>query len=89
MDFSIVIKAGLTKTDFARLMRTSRTTVHNWFGGGGVHTLIVAKVRRTLRLLNDAVDAGDLPLPHDTPKKERAAKVVAVLKKHNAASTAD
>lgn len=89
MDISIVTKADITKSEFAKIMRTSRTTVHSWMAGGGVHSMISSKLRRTLALIAKAVDEGDLPLPKDTPRKERAPAIAGILKKHHASTPAD
>lgn len=88
MDFSIVTKAGITKSEFAKLMRTSRTTVHSWMNGGGVHSMIQARLRRTLQLLEEAKSAGDLPIPSSVPRKDRIAAIAKVLKQHNAVTPA-
>lgn len=90
MDFSIVTKAGISKSEFAKLMKTSRTTVHSWMNGGGVHAMIQGRLRRTLSLMALARTAGDLPLPPSVPRKDRVKAIVAVLRKHNAVTpTAD
>ena len=89
MDFSIVTKAGITKSEFARIMKTSRTTVHSWMAGGGVHAMIRARLVRMLTIVNDAVVAGDLPVPKDTPQKERAKAIASALKKHSTASASN
>jgi len=86
MDISIVTKAGITKSEFARIMRTSRTTVHSWMSGGGVHAMIVGRLRRMMTIIGKAVEAGDLPLAKDMPRKDRAHAIAAALKKHNTAS---
>lgn len=89
MDFSIITKAGITKSEFAKLMRTSRTTVHSWLNGGGIHAMIQGRLRRTLALLVVAQAAGDLPISNAVPRKDRVQAIAKILKHHNAVTTAD
>lgn len=86
MKLDIVDKAGVNKSEFARIMRTSRTTVHSWYNGGGVHSMAQSRLRRTLLLLELAVKARDLPLPDDIRRPDREAAIARILKKHNEAA---
>lgn len=82
MDLSIVTKAGLTKQEFAKLMKVSRTTVHNWFGGAGVHVQVSERLDKALAVIARAVEAGDLPLPYGVVRAQRAAKIAAAIRKN-------
>jgi hypothetical protein len=83
MNLSILVKADISKTEFAKIMRTSRTTVHSWMNGGGIHSMVSTRLRRTLNVIETAVNTGDLPLNRDVPRKERLDAIVYALKKHN------
>lgn len=82
MDLSIVTKAGLTKQEFAKLMKVSRTTVHNWFAGAGVHVQMSERLDKALGVITKAVDAGDLPLPYGVTRAQRATKIAEAIRKH-------
>ncbi len=82
MDLSIVTKAGLTKQEFASLMKVSRTTVHNWFGGAGVHVQVSERLEKALAVIARAVEAGDLPLPYGVTRAQRTTKIAEAIRKH-------
>lgn len=63
MDFDVVPRAGLTGSEFALLAGVSRVTTNNWMKGKMPHRYLQAKVSQLLRLLQLAVDHGELPLP--------------------------
>ena len=89
MDFSVIDKAGVSKTEFAKLMRTSRTTVHSWMGGGGSHAMISTRLRRVLSTMERAVKAGRLPLKGAVARKDRVPAITKILKEISTEASAD
>lgn len=80
MDFEIVKKAGINPTEFAKIMKTSRTTVYSWYRGGGIHAMVATRLNRVLGLIDAAVENGDLPLA-EIPREERLVAITRALKK--------
>ena len=93
IDFSIIQKANISAAEFAMLVRykdsegvarsTTRATVHRWIiGKHEPSTDMEVRIRKVLRLLQDAVAAGDLPLKLGTPRTERKNKIALAVGKH-------
>lgn len=62
IDFTPMVQAGLTKTEFAGLLGITRVTVHRWIEDSKEPTPYLRKaVDDLLRKLQDAVDNGLLP----------------------------
>lgn len=62
IDFSPMVKAGLTKTEFAGLLDITRVTVHRWVEDGKEPTPYLRKaVDDLLRTLQKTIDKGLLP----------------------------
>lgn len=62
IDFSPMVQAGLTKTEFAGLLQITRVTVHRWVEDGKEPTpYLRLAVYNVLNTLKAAVDAGLLP----------------------------
>lgn len=82
MDFNILKKAGLKPADFSKLVKVHRVTVSLWVHKHNEpHHLLAARVSKMLDAVRAAVDAGDLPVSFDVPRRERALKIQrAVLK---------
>lgn len=88
IDYTPMEDAGLTKTEFAALMRVTRVTVHRWVQGHSEPTPYLRDAVHTLlRQLRTAVDEGHLPGPLETlePSRytmdERRAVIDAALQK--------
>ena len=70
--FQVAKDARLRPDDIAKLMKLSRVTVSLWFNGHTKpHHLIAKRVDKLLAAIKSAMDAGDLPLPHDVGRRER------------------
>lgn len=82
MDFTILDRSGMTKAEFAKLMRVSRVTVYKWAKGSNVRKSIEPRLKRALSLIGKAVKGGMLPLSDDVPREERLMKIVDVLKRY-------
>lgn len=64
IDYTPVEDAGLTKTEFAALMRVTRATVHRWRRGNCEPTPYLREAVQTLLgQLSTAVEEGYLPGP--------------------------
>lgn len=62
IDFSPMVQAGLTKTEFAGLLQITRVTVHRWVEDGKEPTpYLRTAVDNVLSTLQDAVNADLLP----------------------------
>lgn len=78
-----ITEAHLLPSDVARLLNLSRVTVSRWLNGHSrPHQLHEYKVKRLLDAVDRAMDSGDLPVPHDIKRSERAAYLTKVLVKH-------
>lgn len=64
IDYTPMEAAGLTKTEFAALLRVTRVTVHRWVEDGGEPTPYLREAVSTLLgQLRSAVDENLLPGP--------------------------
>jgi DNA-binding XRE family transcriptional regulator len=64
MDFSIVSKAGISQTDFAKIIGVSRVSVCKWMTGKTKpHHLHNRRISQLLAAIELAVKDEDLPLP--------------------------
>jgi len=75
--------ARLLPSDLAKLLGVSRCTVSFWYSGkSSPHSMIRAKVDKLLDGISRAVEAGDLPVPHDVKRRERGLYITQHLVKH-------
>lgn len=82
MNFEVIKTSGLTQEEFAKILRVTRVTVNNWVHSKHpVHRLHADKVKRVLRAVGAAVDAGDFPVKA-TKRDERALQIKNVLTQH-------
>lgn len=82
MNFEVIKTSGLTQEEFAKILRVTRVTVNNWVHNKyPVHRLHADKVKRVLRAVGAAVDAGDFPVKA-TKRDERALQIKNVLTQH-------
>lgn len=93
MDFSIIQKADLSVAELAMLIRykddagnirsVTRAAAYRWIGGKAepVEKLRM-RVTKVLEILQNAVDAGDLPLKLGTPRTERKRMIAVAVGKH-------
>lgn len=61
LDFSVIERAGLTQSEFAKLVNVTRVTVNHWVNGGTPSNFLKRVVAGYLGDLQDAVDKGILP----------------------------
>ena len=81
--FQTVRDAGLMPHEVARIIKVSRVTASMWLNGHTKpHRLLADKVAKFLDAVSSAVDAGDLPVPPDLKRKERAEYLTKTLVKH-------
>jgi hypothetical protein len=72
MSFKECRKVGVRPSDVAKLLQVSRVAASLWFNGhSDPHRLIAKRVHRLFQAVTSASTAGDLPLPHDTPRAKR------------------
>lgn len=82
MNFEVIKTSGLTQEEFAKILRVTRVTVNNWVHSKHpVHRLHADKVKRVLKAVGTAVDAGDFPVKANK-RDERALQIKNVLTKH-------
>lgn len=76
-------QANLLPSDIAKLLGVNRCTVSFWFSGRTTpHSMIRPKVDKLLAGIAAAVQAGDLPVPHDVTRRERGLYITRCLVKH-------
>jgi hypothetical protein len=81
--FEVAKEARLTPNDIAKLLRVSRVTASLWFNKHNKpHHLIRARVERVLEAVKAGMEAGDFPIPHGTPRRERHLYVQRAIQKH-------
>ncbi len=77
MDFSVIKRAGLLQHEFSSLVPVSRVTVNNWVRGHKApHPYILGRVQTILKVLEAAIEEGDLPLSKGTTNRSGALKIV-------------
>lgn len=69
LDFSVIERAGLTQSEFAKLVNVTRVTVNHWVNGGTPSNFLKKVVAGYLDDLRTAVDKEVLPqaLVHTPP----------------------
>lgn len=81
--FEVAKEARLQPHDMAKLLKVSRITVSMWFNGHSKpHRLLGDRVDKLLDAIRAAVEAGELPVPHDVSRRERGHYIQKVLGKH-------
>lgn len=82
LDFSVIERAGISKTELATITGVSRTSVQNWTKKSATPSVFVARViGQTLADLQRAVDQNLLPdqldgLPPSGPHKETRLQLI-------------
>lgn len=80
--FEIVKEARLKPHEVAKLLKVSRVAVSMWFNGhSNPHRLLREPVGKLLDAVHQAMDAGELPVPHDISRRERGLYIQKVLGK--------
>lgn len=88
IDFTPFRQARLGPVDIAKLLGVSRVTVSGWLNGHAQpHHLLSTRVQGILDNVGHALEAGELPVPHDVNRRERGLYIQQVLARHSAAST--
>lgn len=73
----------MTPSNVAKLLNVSRVAVSLWINGHSApHRLIDRRVNRLLAAVQSAVQAGDLPLSDDVPRKNRHAEIATIVHRH-------
>lgn len=81
--FEIAKEAKLLPHDLAKLLKVSRITVSMWFNGHSKpHRLLTERVEKLVDAIRLAVDAGELPVPHDVSRRERGHYIQTCLKQY-------
>jgi transcriptional regulator with XRE-family HTH domain len=79
MDYTVIARAGVHKTEFATIAGVSRASLHEYIRGRRTpHHLTERQLLRAARVLDIGIEKGLLP-PADTSRKARK-KLVAKLK---------
>lgn len=82
--------AGLTPVDVARELGVSRVTASMWFNGHyEPMKFLRPHVQELLDAIGRAVEAGELPVPVDVTRRERAQYLSKVLRRHLPVAEAD
>ena len=80
LDFSILKVARIRTVDAAKLLKLSRVTVSLWVNGKAQpHSLVRTRVLNFLDAVEQAMQAGSLPVPFDVGRRERGFYVQRVL----------
>lgn len=77
MDFETIARAGLTQKQFALMVGVDRVTVNTWVRGRR-KPLAPARVTAALRVLQRAIDRGDLPITRTDAPLDEFIRAVAV-----------
>lgn len=86
--FEIAKEARLQPHDLAKLLKVSRITVSMWFNGHSKpHRLLADRVEKLLDAIRQAVEAGELPVPHDVSRRERGHYIQKAVGKRLGAET--
>jgi transcriptional regulator with XRE-family HTH domain len=81
MDYTVIARAGLHKTEFAIIAGVSRASLHEYIRGRRTpHHLTERQLLRAARVLDIGIEKGTLP-PTDASRKARK-KLVGKLKSH-------
>lgn len=79
MDYTVIARAGLHKTEFAIIAGVARASLHEYIRGGRIpHHRTERQLMRVARMLDAGIEKGILP-PADTSRKARK-KLVSKLK---------
>ena len=79
MDYTVIARAGLHKTEFAIIAGVARASLHEYIRGRRIpHHLTERQLMRVARMLDTGIEKGMLP-PADTSRKARK-KLVSKLK---------
>jgi hypothetical protein len=81
--FEPVVEAELQPHDLARILKLNRVTVSMWLNGHCLpHRLHIEKVQKLIDAVNEAVEAGKLPLPDGTPRRDREQLISSALENY-------
>lgn len=79
---AILDKSGIKKTEAALLFVVSRHAVYDWIDGTiPKNKLIRTNTERMVKLIEKAVESGELPLPPRTPRNMRLQLIKGILQK--------
>lgn len=80
--FEITKEARLRPHEIAKLLKVSRVTVSMWVNGHSKpHRMLGDRVDKLLDAIRHAVEAGELPVPHDISRRERGHYIQKTLAK--------
>ena len=84
-DFSIIKTAGLTQGEFSSLAGVTRATTNMWVTGKmNPNRYIQESLAELIATITRAIDNDQLPLPANTPKDKRAARLCEVIQGNRA-----
>jgi len=80
---TLLVSAGITIAEAAHIFKTSRTTLYSWCAGNAPNQeLLLVNTTRLIRVIQKALDAGDLPVKGVAFKEDRINEITKVLKRH-------
>jgi hypothetical protein len=81
--FETAKQARLLPSDISKLLKVHRVTVSLWYAGKKKpHHLLLTRVNKLLDAIGRAFEAGDLPVPLDTPRRQRGLYIQEVVVRH-------
>lgn len=83
MDFSVIQRANISPAELGFIVGASRFAALKWVTGKSKpHPQIREFVAHTLKTIEKAVEAGDLPLKLGTPRADRKQLLLDVVADH-------
>lgn len=58
----VCVKANLPPSMVAESISVTRQSIHNWFRGGPIRSTHIDKIERFIDLIDQYLDAGELPV---------------------------
>lgn len=82
-NFENVVTAGIKPRHVTRLVGVSRVTASNWLRGvTQPHHFVGPKAQALIDAVDSAIEAGELPVPHQLPPDEQSVRTVSVVRKY-------
>lgn len=76
-------KAKITKAEAAKLFKVSRPTIYTWCAGHPpTQGLLISNNERLVKVIERAIEHGDLPLATTIESDRRMDYIVAALRRH-------
>jgi hypothetical protein len=88
IDFAPVRAARLQPADIAKLAKVSRVTASGWLNGHKQpHHLLTERVCELVDAIDQAVQAGRLPVPHHVHRRERGLYIQKAIEQQGQAAS--